>query len=70
MSQEVAGCTDCGRKGGCDDRKGPMFAAMDQALADLYPGRRWGERDEAVAFRNGVTAHGLSSSLLLEAMPQ
>jgi hypothetical protein len=35
-----------------------MFAAMDQALATLYPGKRWGERDEAAAFRAGVTAHG------------
>jgi hypothetical protein len=52
------GCTDCGRKGGCDHRKGDMFAAMDQALERLYPTRRWGERDEAVAFRSGVAAHG------------
>lgn len=52
------GCTDCGRKGGCDHRKGDMFAAMDEALARLYPTRRWGERDEAAAFRGGVTAHG------------
>jgi hypothetical protein len=52
------GCTDCGRKGGCDHRKGDMFAAIDEALARLYPTRRWGERDEAVAFRAGVTGHG------------
>jgi hypothetical protein len=48
------GCTDCGRKGGCDHRKGEMFAAIDQALARLYPTRRWGERDEAVALGAGV----------------
>jgi hypothetical protein len=52
------GCTDCGRKGGCDHRKGGMFAAMDQSLAELYPSGRWSERDEAVAFRSGVAFHG------------
>jgi hypothetical protein len=35
-----------------------MFAAMDEALARLYPTRRWGERDEGAAFRAGVTACG------------
>ena len=43
------GCTDCGRKGGCDSRKHGMFAAVDEALARLYPTRRWGERDETAA---------------------
>jgi hypothetical protein len=52
------GCTDCGRKGGCDHRKGDMFAAMDEALLRLYPSRRWGERDEAAAFRAGVASAG------------
>lgn len=52
------GCSDCGRKGGCDDRKGGMFAAVDEALVRLYPSRRWGERDEAAAFRAGVTGYG------------
>jgi hypothetical protein len=52
------GCTDCGRKGGCDHRKGGMFAAIDEALAALHPTKRWGERDEAIAFRAGVTHHG------------
>jgi hypothetical protein len=58
VSVEGEGCTDCGRKGGCDDRKGGMFAALDEALGRLYPTRRWGERDEAAAFRAGVTGHG------------
>jgi hypothetical protein len=40
------GCTDCGRKGGCDHRKGAMFAAIDQALAGLYPSRRFDQRQE------------------------
>jgi hypothetical protein len=48
------GCTSCGNKGGCDHRKGEMFTALDEALARLYPTRRWGERDEATAFRAGV----------------
>jgi hypothetical protein len=52
------GCTSCGNKGGCDHRKGGMFAAMDEALARLYPTRRWGERDEDAAFRAGVTTAG------------
>jgi hypothetical protein len=42
----MSGCTDCGRKGGCDARKGPMFAAIDEALGRLYPSRRWSERNE------------------------
>jgi hypothetical protein len=40
----AGGCTDCGRKGGCDHRKRDMFAAVDEALARLYPGRCFGER--------------------------
>ena len=49
------GCTDCGRKGGCDSRKHVMFAAVDDALARLYPTRRWGERDEEAALGTGIT---------------
>jgi hypothetical protein len=33
-----------------------MFAAVDEALARLYPTRRWSERDEAAAFGAGVSA--------------
>ena len=50
------GCTSCGNKGGCDARKHGMFGAIDEALARLYPTRRWTERDEAAAFGAGVTA--------------
>lgn len=50
------GCTDCGRKGGCDSRKHGMFAAVDDALARLYPTHRWGERDEAAALDAGITS--------------
>ena len=50
------GCTSCGRKGGCDARKHQMFAALDAALARLYPTRRWDERDDGAAFEAGVPA--------------
>jgi hypothetical protein len=56
------GCTDCGRKGGCEDRKGGMMAAIDEAMARLYPSQRWGERDEASGFRSGIP-QGLGASL-------
>ena len=48
------GCTNCGRKGGCDARKHDMFAAVDAALARLYPTRRWDQRDDAAGFDAGV----------------
>lgn len=51
----MGGCTNCGQKGGCDTRKSEMFAAVDEALARLYPTRRWGERDEAAALDAGVS---------------
>ena len=45
MSDE--GCTNCAAKPGCEDRKGPMLATVDDVLARLYPSRTWGEaRDE------------------------
>ena len=39
----MGGCTNCNSKAGCDDRKGTMLADVDQALAQLYPTRTWGE---------------------------
>jgi hypothetical protein len=64
------GCTECKNKGGCDHRKGSMMSAVDDALARLYPGRCWAERDEAAAFRAGISrgegahlAHLLASRL-------
>lgn len=33
-----------------------MFSAIDEALARLYPTRRWDERDEAAAFAQGLGA--------------
>ncbi|HEX4405031.1 MAG TPA: hypothetical protein VH560_09395 [Polyangia bacterium] len=49
------GCTSCGAKGGCDTRKHGMFSAVDEALARLYPTKRWTERDEAAGFGAGVS---------------
>jgi hypothetical protein len=43
----VGGCTNCGEKVGCDDRKGSMMGTVEQALADVYPTRTWGEPDDA-----------------------
>jgi hypothetical protein len=51
----MGGCTDCGKKGGCDTRKHGMFAAVDAALERLYPTRRWGERDEVAALDGGFS---------------
>jgi hypothetical protein len=48
------GCTDCGRKGGCDHRKQGMFGAIEDALTRLYPTRRWEERQEAEAATVGL----------------
>jgi hypothetical protein len=62
----MGGCTHCGAKERCDDRKGSMFEAIDAAMARLYPTRRWGERDEAVGFGAGVSeqeGHVLAAEL-------
>jgi len=48
------GCTNCGQKGGCDSRKHGMFEAIEEALARLYPTRRWGERDDLAALEEGI----------------
>src|SRR5262249_1585307 len=60
------GCTECKNKGGCDHRKGAMMATVGEALARLYPGQRWAERDEQAAFRGGVPrADGIRLAELL-----
>jgi hypothetical protein len=48
------GCTDCGNKGGCSTRKGEERGLLTSLLGELYPGRRWGEPDDASRFRRGV----------------
>src|SRR5690349_16888564 len=40
------GCTNCKSKTGCDHRKTAMIASVDEALAQLYPSRTWGEPDD------------------------
>lgn len=42
------GCTDCGRKGGCEARKQGASNAVADALARLYPSGRWGERRDSI----------------------
>lgn len=49
-SNLMGGCTSCKSKPGCDDRKGTMLEAVDEALERLYPSRTW-----------GVPAHGLAA---------
>lgn len=51
----MSGCNNCEAKPGCDDRKGTMFSALDEALARLYPTKRWGEPDDLVRFGAGVS---------------
>jgi hypothetical protein len=65
----MAGCTNCGGKERCDSRKGPMMSAIDEALARLYPTRRWGEPDDAQGFGAGVSyeeGQALAATLALE----
>jgi hypothetical protein len=42
----MGGCTNCKGKSGCDHRKGAMMASVDDALAQLYPTKTWGEPDD------------------------
>ncbi len=50
------GCSDCKTgAGGCESHKGPQRVAIEAALASIYPGRRWGEPDDAARFGAGVT---------------
>lgn len=48
------GCSDCGRKGGCDDRKGVQRVVLDDVVARLYPDRTWGRPDDEARFGAGV----------------
>jgi hypothetical protein len=42
----MGGCTNCKSKTGCDHRKGAMMASVDEALAQLYPNKTWGEPED------------------------
>jgi len=44
----MGGCTNCKGKSGCDHRKGAMMESVDQALAQLYPSKTWGEPDDEI----------------------
>ncbi len=57
----MSGCTNCGGKTGCDDRKGGMFDALDHTLGRLYPSRTWGERDELVGLDAGLGADDIAA---------
>lgn len=50
----MGGCDNCEAKPGCEDHKGTMFSSLDEALARLYPSRRWGEPDDLARFEAGV----------------
>jgi len=52
------GCTSCGEKGGCDSRKHEMMAAIDAALARVYPTRTWGEPDHEASVGGPVATDG------------
>lgn len=66
MSDVSGGCTNCKAKPGCDDRKGPMLAQIDDVLARLYPTRTWGEaRDDVHAMPLDELA-ALAEELALE----
>lgn len=65
----MGGCDNCEAKPGCDDHKGTMFSAIDEALARLYPTKRWGEPDDAARFEAGVPeedAQALAEELAIE----
>jgi hypothetical protein len=46
----VMGCTDCGKKGGCEVRKGEERSVLAELLPRIYPTGRWGEPDDAARF--------------------
>ena len=50
----MSGCTDCSAKGGCDSRKTEERDLLAELLPSLYPGRRWGEPDDAARFAGGM----------------
>lgn len=57
----MGGCTNCGSKAGCDDRKGSMMESVETALARLYPTRTWGIRDDrALGHAAGAAADAAS----------
>jgi hypothetical protein len=64
----MGGCTSCKSKPGCDDRKGDMLEAVDDALARLYPSRTWGLPEAAATSASdaSVEASALAEELAAE----
>jgi hypothetical protein len=50
----MGGCTNCAAKTGCNDRKGDMFAELEQVLERLYPTRTWGAPDDLARLGAGI----------------
>src|SRR5262245_4532993 len=50
------GCSDCGLKGGCSDRKGRERELLQTLLPAIYPGGRLGEADALACVRGGAPA--------------
>lgn len=48
------GCSGCTRSQGCEAEKGPQRAAIDEAMARVYPTRTWGVPDDEARFGAGV----------------
>jgi hypothetical protein len=55
------GCTNCKGKTGCDHRKGAMMASVDEALAQLYPSKTWGEPDDAAGVLAGLASEDVAA---------
>jgi hypothetical protein len=50
----AVGCADCDKSGGCESHKGPQRAALDAAIARVYPSKTWGRPDDEARFGAGV----------------
>ncbi len=50
----MGGCTNCGGKTGCTDRKSVMLDQVDKELSRLYPTKVWGEMDALQAMYGGI----------------
>lgn len=64
------GCTNCGRKGGCDSRKHEMMAEVQKALQQLYPTGRWDQRDHGAGPLAGGGPAAQLGPALAEALSQ
>lgn len=46
--------SECGREDGCGSRKAAQQVLLDGLIRRLYPGRTWGQPDDAACFRAGL----------------